>query len=209
MSNNMELQNKASEAFEEAYELLNSEEDWKEAKRNEHGDVVLTKKNKRGKNIYRVKAVIDVSAEKLIPALKDIPNSTKWNKTLTKCQVVSELSEDIKVTYQVTSEGGGGLVSARDFVLVVKQGYKGKDYLQAGCSIEHPDVPKDKKIVRAWNGPGGQLVREIPGESDKCEIYWLMDCEYNGWIMSSILTIAMPVAQLDFIECVRELAKTL
>ena len=113
------------------------------------------------------------------PALKDIPNSTKWNKTLTKCQVVNELSEDIKVTYQVTSEGGGGLVSARDFVLVVKQGYKGKDYLQAGCSIEHPDVPKDKKIVRAWNGPGGQLVREIPGESDKCEIYWLMDCEYN------------------------------
>merc|ERR1712018_20954 len=83
------------------------------------------------------------------------------------------------------------MVSARDFILVVKKGYKGNDYFQAGCSIEHPDVPKDKKIVRAWNGPGGQLIRAIPGEPDKCELYWLMDCEYNGWIMASILTIAI------------------
>ena len=205
----MDYQTTANEAFEEAFEILNSEEDWKEAKRNQFGDIVMTKKNTRGKNIYRVKAVIDVSPEKLIPALQDIANSTKWNKTLTKCEIVKEVSDDVKITYQVTAEGGGGMVSARDFILVVKKGYKGNDYFQAGCSIEHPDVPKDKKIVRAWNGPGGQLVRAIPGEPDKCELYWLMDCEYNGWIMASILAIAMPHAQLDFIECVKELAKTL
>ena len=35
--------------------------------------------------------------------------------------VLSEISEDVKVTYQVTSEGGGGMVSARDFVLVIKR----------------------------------------------------------------------------------------
>ena len=72
----MDYQTTANEAFEEAFEILNSEEDWKEAKRNQYGDVVMTKKNKRGKNIYRVKAVIDVSPEKLIPALQPfIPSS--------------------------------------------------------------------------------------------------------------------------------------
>ena len=93
----MEFQTTANEAFEEAYEILNSEDGWKEAKSNQHGDVVVTKKNKKGKNIYRVKAVIDVSPEKLIPALQDITNSTKWNKTLTKCEIVKELTDDKKI----------------------------------------------------------------------------------------------------------------
>ena len=52
--------------------------------------------------------------------------------------------------------------------------YKGDDYFQAGCSIEYPGAPKDKNIVRAWNGPGGQMVRAIPGDPEKCELYWLI-----------------------------------
>ena len=209
MSNNQALHDTVNAAYEEAYEILNSEDNWKEVKRNEHGEVVVTKKNKRGKNIYRIKAVINVAPEKLILAMQDLQSTTKWNTTLTKCQILSNLSEDVKVTYQVTSGGGGNLVSPRDFVLVVKQGYKGKDYFQAGCSIEYPDAPKDKNIVRAWNGPGGQMIRPISGDPEKCELYWLMDCEYNGWILSSILAIAMPSAQMMFVECVKNLAKTL
>ena len=209
MSNSKELFNTVNDAYEEAYEILNSEDNWKVVKRNEHEDVVVTKKNKRGKNIYRIKSIINVAPEKLILAMQDLPNTPKWNTTLTKCEILSELSEDVKVTYQVTSGGGGNLVSPRDFVLVVKKGYKGGDYFQAGCSIEYPDAPKDKNIVRAWNGPGGQMIRPISGNPEKCELYWLMDCEYNGWILSSILAIAMPSAQMMFVECVKELAKTL
>ena len=89
------------------------------------------------------------------------------------------------------------------------RGYKGEDFIQAGCSIEYPGAPESGKLVRAWNGPGGQMVKPIPGESNKCELYWLMDCDYNGMILSSILSLAMPLAQLQFVECVRELAKTL
>jgi hypothetical protein len=36
-----------------------------------------------------------------------------------------------------------------------------------------------------------------------------MDCEYKGWIPNSILEIAMPMAQLQFVECVRKLAEKL
>ena len=36
---------------------------------------------------------------------------------------------------------------------------------------------------------------------------WLMDCEYKGWIPKSVLEIAMPYAQMQFVESVRDLAK--
>ena len=82
---------------------------------------MVTKKNKRGKKNYRIKAVINVAPEKLIAALKDVSSCSKWNKTLTKCELVSELSEDVKISYQVTSGGGPGMVvSPRDFILIFK-----------------------------------------------------------------------------------------
>ena len=59
---------------------------------------------------------------------------------------------------------------------------------------------------RAWNGPGAQIIKPIPGEPDACQFVWLMDCEYKGWIPASVLELAMPVAQLQFVDCVRKLA---
>ena len=35
-------------AWSEAWEIANSEEGWKQEKKNDHGDVVLMKKNKKG-----------------------------------------------------------------------------------------------------------------------------------------------------------------
>ena len=115
------LQDTANNAFEDAYNLIITGEEWKEVKTNELGDTVVTRKNKSGKNIYRIKAVIDVAPATLINSLKDIKHQTSWNKTLTKLDVLAEVSNDVKVTYQVTTEGGGGIVSARDFVLVIKR----------------------------------------------------------------------------------------
>ena len=36
------------EAWEEAWQIVNSEDGWKEEKKNEHGDVVVSKKSKKG-----------------------------------------------------------------------------------------------------------------------------------------------------------------
>ena len=208
MNCDQSLQNTANEAFEEAYDLLISENDWKEVKRNEFGDVVMTRKNKRGKNIYKINAVVDIAPEKLIPALNDVGNSSKWNKTLKKVEIVSDISDDIKVTYQVTMEAAG-LFSARDFILVLKFGYKNDAYLQAACSIEYPGIEKDKKMVRAWNYPAGLLLKPITDEPNKCEILWILDCDLKGWLPASMVSMAMPFMQMQFVESIRELAKTL
>jgi hypothetical protein len=39
------------EAWDEAWEIIIEEEGWKEEKKGDHGDVVKSKKNKKGKNI--------------------------------------------------------------------------------------------------------------------------------------------------------------
>ena len=198
----------ANEAFEEAYELLTTDDDWKEAKRNELGDIVMVKKNKRGKNIYKIRAVVDISPVKLITALKDVGNSDKWNKTLKKLDIIEDVNDDIKVTYQITSEAGG-VVSARDFILVLKFGYKGDVYLQAATSIEYPGLEKTKNMVRAWNYPGGLMVKSITNEPSKSEFHWLIDCDLKGWLPASLVSVAMPFMQMQYVESIRELAKTL
>ena len=198
----------ANKTFEEAYDLLVSQEEWKEAKRNECGDIVMTKKNKQGKNMYKIKAKIDISPEKLIAALKDVENSDKWNKTLKKLDVVSTISDDIKVTYQITSTAGG-VVSERDFILVLKFGYKNDAYLQAACSIEYPGLEKMKNMVRAWNYPGGLMVKPIINEPGKSEFHWLIDCDLKGWLPASMVSLAMPFMQMQYVESIRELAKAL
>ena len=121
MSGQQAIQDAAHNAFEEAYNVLISEGDWKEVKKTETGDTVATKKNANGRPIYRVKAVIDVAPAALIAELAAISKQTQWNKTLTKCDVLSEVSDDVMVTHTITTEGGAGLVSARDFVLAIKK----------------------------------------------------------------------------------------
>ena len=64
-------------------------------------------------------------------------------------------------------------------------------------------------LPRAWNGPGAQIIRPVSDSPEECEFVWLMDCEYKGWIPSSILDLAMPVAQLQFVGCVRQLAENI
>ena len=53
------------------------------------------------------------------------------------------------------------------------------------------------------------MVRPIPGEPNKCQVFWLLDCDYNGMIPSHIMEIAMPLAQIQFADCIRKLAKTI
>jgi len=64
-------------------------------------------------------------------------------------------------------------------------------------------------FCRAVNGAGCQVVTPIAENDNMCEFMWLMDCDYKGWMPQSVLDIAMPVAQTQFIDSVRKLAEKL
>ena len=129
--------------------------------------VVKTKKNKEGRKVWLCEATVNVGPAVLWAALADTDNLTSWNSTLTTSRVVRTLAEDVKVTYQVTSEGGGGVVSARDFVYGCQTKLvSANKKIIGGLSLTLSDQPEVSGVVRALHGPGMQMVEDI-GETGK------------------------------------------
>merc|ERR1712183_961847 len=192
-------------ALDYAIELSEEEEGWKVEKEDGNATVKV-KKNKEERKVWLCTAIVDVAPKLLWEKLLDTDNLTSWNTTLTQSKTIKKLSGDVKVSYQVTSEGGGGVVSARDFVYGSKTIVKNGLFVIGGMSVEVAEQPEQKGIVRAVNGPGCQMVKSVDGESGKSKFIWLMDCDYKGMIPSSVIEIAMPSAQLQMIDCVSKLA---
>ena len=155
-----------SSALKTAVELAEEEDGWTVAK--EEGDaVVLSKKNKEGRKVWLCRATVSVDPAVLWAALIDTENLTSWNTTLTTSKVLKTLEEDVKVTYQVTSEGGGGVVSARDFVYGCQTKLvSANKKIIGGLSLTLSDQPEVSGVVRAVHGPGMQMVEDI-GETGK------------------------------------------
>jgi len=197
----------AEEAWQEALDIAKSTDGWKEEKSDKKlGDMVESKKNEEGKKIYRCRAKVNMPPKLLIEAISDTDKMTEWNTTLKEAKILKKLSDDVVISYQVTTDGGGGLVSSRDFIMAFKKGYEGEIFVAGGRSVEYKEAPSSSKIVRAINGPGCQIVFPVAEDENVCEVVWLMDCDYKGWMPQSVLDIAMPIAQTQFIECVRKLA---
>merc|ERR1712183_134866 len=192
-------------ALDYAIELSEEEEGWKVEKEDGNATVKV-KKNKEERKVWLCTAIVDVAPKLLWEKLLDTDNLTSWNTTLTQSKTIKKLSGDVKVSYQVTSEGGGGIVSARDFVYGFKTVVKDGTFTMGGISVEVADQPEEKGRVRAVHGPGCQIVQPVEGEPGKSKFIWLMDCDYKGMVPSTIIDIAMPSAQLQMIDCISKLA---
>jgi len=199
----------AEATYKEALEILRSNDGWAVEKTDDVNNVTVEmKKNSKGKKIYRCKAKINMPANMLIDHIKDTDNICDWNKTLKTSKVLKKLNDSIGISYQVTTDAAGGMVSSRDFVYLYKIGWEGQSWAMGGQSVEYVDAPKASGIVRAINGPGLQMV--TPTEmNDWCEIVWLMDVEYKGMMLQKILDIALPMACTTYMECLRTLAADL
>ena len=192
-------------ALDYAVELSEEEEGWK-VEKEEGTAVVKVKKNKEDRKVWLCTATVDIAPKVLWDKLLDTDNLTSWNTTLTQSKTIKKLSGDVKVTYQVTSEGGGGVVSARDFVYGSKTMVKDGTFIIGGMSVEVAEQPEVKGCVRAVHGPGCQKVQPVPGEPGKSKFIWLMDCDYKGFIPTSVIEIAMPAAQMQMIQCIAKLS---
>jgi len=213
MSTNAEYIKEIEEAYEQGLAIANSTDGWKKEKLDKDtGDLVELRKNEQGRKIYRCRGKIDMPKQLLVDHIRDTDNVKSWNQTLQETKILKKISDDIIISYQVTAEAAGGMVSSRDFVYGSKcgtTGANGEIFVMGGKSVDFPDAPKTSKIVRAINGPGCQLVYPVEGEENKCEFVWVMDCDYKGWMPASILDVALPIAQTQFLECIRKLATKL
>ena len=88
-----------------------------------------------------------------------------------------------------------------------------------GQSVEGGGVAEGGARVRARHGPSCQLVEAGRGAGSRCRdtLYlqistrtvsrytWLIDCDYGGSLPLAIINIAMPVAQMRMVECIKRI----
>ena len=188
------------DAWNEAWDICHSTDGWKEEKKADNGDIVMSKKNKRGKKVYRIKIIVNCPPEKLINGLESTKDLTSWNHTLTKHEIIKELPNNVRISYQITTEAAGGMVSARDFIFIYKNGRRDGTWMEGGCSVDYPG-PKDKKIVRAWNYPGGQFIRPASDPNKVLlKIFAILALKFKTTFLSSVrihLGDGLRISRLD------------
>ena len=82
--------------------------------------MIKSKVWKHGRKIWICKAKVRVAPRVLEKNLLDIDNLASWNTTITESRIIKNLAQNMFVSYKVTAEGAGGLVSARDFLYGAK-----------------------------------------------------------------------------------------
>lgn len=204
-----ELIQKAEEAFKDAVDVANSD-GWKVEKQTAEGDVVHSKFIRRNHKIFRITGTVDIPPKVLFDVLKNnIENVPSWNPTLLQCRILKGINDKVSISYQVAAEGGGGIVSSRDFVTLRCCDVHNGVYVCAGTSILYSDMPAQKGYVRGENGPGCWVMTPIPNEPNKCIFQWVLDTNLKGWIPQTIIDTALSFAMFDYIRYVRCYAKVL
>lgn len=120
---------------------------------------------------FILQGIIDISAQELLHELfNNIENSANWNHHLSEAKKiqVSQCLVDIlqiflqfhyffveqaiddrtDIVYQATTSHGGGIVGARDFVILRCHGEKDSSLISAAVSVPFPQIPPRKNFTR-------------------------------------------------------------
>lgn len=77
-----------------------------------------------------------------------IESLPKWNPAVLESVKVQAIDEYTDITYQISTDGGAGLVSNRDFVTLRHWALLNDSYAIASTGVEHPSVPQNDKYIR-------------------------------------------------------------
>ena len=160
---------------------------WKEV--TDKGDyIVHTKKGESGVNWVRGYGPIDFPAEKVLAFMKEDGATEKFDDQYKGGRTVETLGLGKNVRVGYSHYKGATLVSDRDFVMILAD-FKDSEgrLISIGTSVEHPDAPPVKKIVRADLIIGGWVF--IPDQTDpenKCNAYYVSQSNLKGSIPKMI-----------------------
>lgn len=83
--------------------------------------------------------------EELFYNVETMPN---WNPAVLNSHRVKIIDEYTDITYQVSANAGGGMISSRDFVTLRHWGIKEGCYVIGNIGIDCPSIPAREHYVR-------------------------------------------------------------
>ncbi|XP_076635290.1 steroidogenic acute regulatory protein-like [Colletes latitarsis] len=176
-----------------------------------NGDIIfyMDRPKPEGK-ILKIVGVVDASATVLVDQLFDeIESLPSWNKLVTESKKIQHIDNNTDIVYQATSPQGGGIIGARDFVILRHRAQYGNYYINTGTSVPFSSLPSRSNVVRAENNISCWAAEALPNEQNKCRFTWIINTNLKGWLPQKIVDKSMSTALVDFMIYVRKYADEL
>ncbi|KZC10880.1 StAR-related lipid transfer protein 3, partial [Dufourea novaeangliae] len=199
---------KASVLVQNCHELLQSN-NWQIENILSNGDIIfyMDRPKPEGK-ILKIMGIVDAPASAFINLLYDnFESSPTWNKLITESRKIQHIDDNTDIVYQTTSPQGGGIISARDFVILRHRIQYGNYYITAGTSVPFSSLPSQTNVVRGENNVSCWAAEDLPNEWNRCRFTWIINTNLKGWIPQKIIDKSMSTALIDFMSYVRNYAR--
>ncbi|XP_071558955.1 steroidogenic acute regulatory protein-like [Temnothorax nylanderi] len=206
-----EYKTRASKMLQDCHDLLTSTE-WKDIIiANDDDEMSCMQLSPEWKldgkvlKVFKITGVVDAPASMVINLLFDnIEEQTSWNELVTESIKLQTIDENTDIVYQATSPFGGGLITARDFVILRHRKKCDNYYITAGVSVHTASVKVRPNMIRGENGISCFATEELPDEANKCRFTWILNTDFKGWIPKTVVDTSLSLGLINFMTYLRE-----
>uniref|UniRef100_G1TL73 Steroidogenic acute regulatory protein, mitochondrial n=1 Tax=Oryctolagus cuniculus TaxID=9986 RepID=G1TL73_RABIT len=193
------------EALQKALGILGNQEGWKEENRQANGDKVLSKVVPQVGKVFRLEVVLDQPMERLYEELVERMEAMgEWNPSVKEIKVLQKIGKDTVITHELAAEAAGNLVGPRDFVSVRCARRRGSTCVLAGTATHFGEMPEQKGVIRAEQGPTCMVFHPLAGSPSKTKLTWLLSIDLKGWLPKTIINQVLSQTQVDFANNLRK-----
>ncbi|KAI4492480.1 hypothetical protein M0804_002271 [Polistes exclamans] len=196
----------AKKLLKDSHDLLTSKE-WKIETTMSCGDIISYMQTKRPEGkIMKITGIVEAPASMLVNWLFDgVEASPTWNKLVTESRKLQHIDENTDIIYQATGSQGGGLIGARDFIILRHRNKFGNYYISSGMSVTLKSFPSRKNVVRGENGVSCWAAEKLAdGDSSKCRFTWILNTNLKGWIPQKVVDKSLSIALVEFMSYLRK-----
>ncbi|CAG0882769.1 unnamed protein product [Darwinula stevensoni] len=164
-----------------------------------------------GITMFYLELVVNVSAEVVFREDWDhVPDYPKWNPNFLHTEVVLDITSRCRLTYQVTTPIGNGLIWSRDAVTIAYWNKEGDATYLAFSSTSWPALPPSNRYVRATFYPQGFVYSPLPGDPEKTLVRWVYHVDVHlAFVPARVLNLVLPKACRDSFMYYRKHAEDL
>ncbi|XP_012346930.1 steroidogenic acute regulatory protein-like isoform X1 [Apis florea] len=196
---------RANALVQNCHDLLQSK-DWQIQNIMTNGDIIFyINRPKPEGRILKIVGMIEAPASIIVNRLFDeVELLPTWNKLVTESKKLQYIDENTDIVYQATSAQGGGIIGARDFVILRHRIHYGNYYINSGTSVPLTSLPNRNNVVRAENNLSCWAAERLPNEENKCKFTWIINTNLKGWLPQKVVDKSMSTALIDFMSYIRK-----
>ncbi|XP_066499926.1 steroidogenic acute regulatory protein, mitochondrial [Hoplias malabaricus] len=192
------------QALQKSICILSDQDGWQTEIETSTGDKVLSKVLPDIGKVFKLEVVLDQQPDDLYAELvENIEQMGEWNPNVKQVKILQKIGPDTMVTHEMAAETPGNVVGPRDFVSVRCNKRRGSTCFLAGMSTQHPNMPQQKGIVRAENGPTCIVLKPCTDDPNRTKFTWLLSLDLKGWIPKTVINRVLSQTQVDFANHLR------